>query len=183
MSKTLLKVLLPVALILVIGFIALKFLKSQAERTDRLAGVPVIGEVLPDLELTELGGKKVKLSDLKAKVVVMNFWATWCEACVAEMPTLVKLQEAYKDKGLVLALITVDADAEKVVPPFLKKMGIGFRTFHDEGEKLSELFDVHGIPFTAVVNGNRKFLYREVGERDWNSPEVHKEVEKWLGDN
>jgi thiol-disulfide isomerase/thioredoxin len=78
-------------------------------------------EPAPDLTLKDLNGNDVSLSDYKGKVVLVNFWATWCEPCRTEIPWLIDLQHKYADKGFVILGIALDDDGKKVVAPFVAK--------------------------------------------------------------
>lgn len=147
-----------------------------------------LGETLPDFKLrTFKDGRAAAqmtatelLAKQKTKVLLVNFWATWCEACVVEMPSLVKLRQKFKDRGFEIAVVSVDQNPEAVVPKALRSFGIDFETFIDPEGELAEVFDVHAIPLTVVMDAKRKILWVENGERDWNSPEIHSKMEQWL---
>lgn len=85
----------------------------------------------PDTKFLTLEGKTVSLSDFKGKVVLLDFWATWCGPCRMEMPTLQKVQDALGSKGLVIVGISLDKNPPLQVPPFLKKLGISYRNLAD----------------------------------------------------
>lgn len=175
------KVLLPlgICILLIVG--ALSLLKNQMSHPEN--GVSVqIGSVLPDIEIYPFQGKEkaVPLSSVQAKLMLVNFWASWCEACMVEMPSIVALRDEYKSRGLEVIAVNVDENPDKVVPPLLKSLGMDFQTYIDFEGKLSDLFDVHAIPLTVILNQDRKILLIESGERDWNSKEVHAKVEQWL---
>src|SRR5204863_9720194 len=76
-----------------------------------------VGSIAPDFELQDLSGKTVRLSDYKGKVVVLNFWATWCGPCRAEIPDLITLQSRYGPKGMVVLGLSMDAEGAGVVRP------------------------------------------------------------------
>src|SRR5262245_43374156 len=98
--KTIWKVLFPMAAILVLVIAGLSLVKSQV--SPQSAAQPVVGSVVPEFTLTKFPEGSVSASSLQKKVIVINFWATWCEACMVEMPSLIKLRQTYKDKGLEL---------------------------------------------------------------------------------
>ncbi len=130
--------------------------------------------------LTGLNGVEVKWESLAAKLVIMNFWATWCTPCLIEIPSLVRLRRAFHAKGVELVLVNLDDNPQKMVPPFLEKWQIDFTVYHDPSQRLSSVFDVNALPLTVVLNQQKKILYRETGERDWNAPEVHHQINHWL---
>jgi len=190
-SKTpsIFKVLAPIAAILAVVLVALYALKSsvssknEGEAGHDQAAVEIqTGTVLPDVTLHAFGGGTKKIGDLKAKVVLMNFWASWCEACMVEMQSIVKLREAYHDKGFEVAAIDVDDNPEAVIPKIVRQKGMTFPVFTDDGQRLSELFDVHAIPLSVVMNKDRKVLMLESGERDWNGKDIRSQLEEWLSE-
>jgi thiol-disulfide isomerase/thioredoxin len=127
--KSLTKVLAPILIIVVAVFGAVYAMKAKTpEKSQDFANPSAptapadVGTVLPDFQLTPIGdGKSAKLSDFHSKVTLVNFWATWCEACMEEMPSLVQLREAYKDKGFEVVGINLDQNASSVVPHALKQ--------------------------------------------------------------
>jgi thiol-disulfide isomerase/thioredoxin len=195
MRKSLTKILAPIAVIVVVVFGALYAIKSQMpvkqpdSANPSAPGTPAdVGTTLPDFQLTPIGdASAVKLSELqlahKAKITLVNFWATWCEACMEEMPSLVALRDAYKDKGFEVVGINLDQNASSVVPHALKQFKIDFPVFQDPENKIADFFDVHAIPLSAVLAADRKILYIENGERNWNDQETRKLLDKWLAGN
>ncbi len=145
-------------------------------------GAAKVGAVIPDFELTGIEGKKTKFSDIHAKVVLVNFWATWCEACMVEMPSIVQLRDTYKDKGFEVVGINLDENPEAVLPKAIKELGISFPVFNDAENKITDYFDVHAIPLSVFLGPGRKILYIENGERNWNDQDVHRQIEQWLSD-
>lgn len=177
------KILIPIATLLVIIVGALMAIKASVQKETRLNLQPIElseGAELPDFTLTRLDGNKVQVSELKHKVMMLNFWATWCEACMEEMPSIVKLRETYASKGFEVLGLNVDETPAKAVPPTEQKFGMKFPTFMDPTNMLSELFDVHAIPLTVIFDQNRKILMIESGSREWDDDEMHQLVEKWL---
>ena len=138
---------------------------------------------LADLDLTQLDKKSIKISDLSGRVFLINFWATWCEACIEEMPSIVHLRESYKDKGFEVLSINVDENPDVVVPKIAKQLGMNFPIFVDPNGRISEMFDVHAIPLTVIIRKKGEVLEVLNGGRDWNSLEVRAKLERWLGSN
>lgn len=182
-KPTFLKVLVPVLVILTLAVGGLTLLKSHLRKSGpSVADTIREGGVAPSFELARLGGGKTALSELKGKVFLINFWATWCEACIVEMPSIVQLWKSFREKGLEVISVSVDEKPEGVVPPFAKKLGMEFPLYVDEGTQLSNLFDVRAIPITVIIDRHRNVLLIESGERDWNSREVRDQMEKWLSE-
>jgi thiol-disulfide isomerase/thioredoxin len=179
------KVFLPIVIILVLIVVALMVVKASVKKDSRLNSQPiemVEGAEVPDFELTALDGSKKSLSDLSHKLYMVNFWATWCEACIEEMPSMVALREKYASKGFEILAINVDENPAQAVPPILKEFGIQFPVFTDSQNQLSELFDVHAIPLSVMINDDRKIVLIESGGRDWNDEQTNQLVEKALND-
>jgi thiol-disulfide isomerase/thioredoxin len=101
--------------------------------------------------LTDLNGKTWTLKDLKGKVVMVNFWATWCPPCQKEMPDLEALYKRYKGQGFVILALSEDDETEKVAP-FVAERNVTYPIFLDPGQKIGNLFQVNGIPKSFVYN-------------------------------
>jgi thiol-disulfide isomerase/thioredoxin len=140
------------------------------------------GAVLPNFKVRKFGDNSsaTPISTLGGKVTLVNFWATWCEACMVEMPSIIRLQDAYKDKGLQVVAVDLDEQPESVLPKTLQRLGIRFPVYLDTGTELADLFDIHAIPLTVVLDKNRKVLLIENGERDWNGKDFRAALERWL---
>src|ERR1700747_522909 len=131
MTKTLLVVATVLALIIGTYFAdkATRVKTSVSGVTNKAGGNPddqKAGEVAPDLTLKDLNGADVSLSDYKGKVVLVNFWATWCEPCRVEIPWLIDLQKKYGPQGLQIVGITKEDGDEKTITDFTKKMGVNY---------------------------------------------------------
>jgi peroxiredoxin len=116
-----------------------------------------------DFILTELNGKTWTLKDLRGKVVVVNFWATWCPPCRKEMPDLETLYTQFKDQGLVILAIS-DEDGSKV-RPFVAEQKVTYPILLDPGRKVNELFQIEGIPKTFVYDRSGKLVAQSIDMR------------------
>jgi peroxiredoxin len=116
-----------------------------------------------DFTLTELGGKKWTLTEQRGKVVVVNFWATWCPPCRKEMPDLETLYKQFKDQGLVILAIS-DEDAGKVAP-FIAEQKVTYPILLDPGRKVNELFQIEGIPKTFVYDRSGELVAQSIDMR------------------
>lgn len=110
---------------------------------------PAPGEAAPDFELHDLQGPSVGLSDLRGKVVLLNFWATWCGPCRKELPHLEHLQQTHSDSGLVV--LGVSDEKPDHARQFLAERGITYRALHDEGSLVFRRYGVTAVPTTLVV--------------------------------
>ena len=105
----------------------------------------------PDFNLKDASGKDVKLADLKGKVVLVNFWATWCEGCQVEIPWFVEFQKEYASRGLVVIGISMDDDGWKSVKPWIQEKKVNYPiVIGNEG--LGKQYGLVGMPLTALVD-------------------------------
>lgn len=112
--------------------------------------------------LQDMSGKTVKLSDYKGKVVLLEFWATWCPPCRASVPGLEKLHNAYKDKGLVVLAVSVDQGSWDVVKSFMTEYGITYTVLKGTDD-VAEKYQVRNIPMLLVLNKEGKISKRYMG--------------------
>lgn len=187
-KSLLLKVLLPIGVIVALAVGGLYLIKNMSGRHSHSGSGAVevrAGATLPDFELIRMAAgdarEKVLLSELGAKVYLINFWASWCEACLTEMPSIVELRKSFVDKGFEVLAINVDENPSAVVPPLASKLGMNFPVYLDPEQKLAELFDVHAIPLTVIIDKDRKILLVQSGEKNWNSSDIRYQLEQWLG--
>jgi peroxiredoxin len=116
-----------------------------------------------DFTLSDLQGKSWHLRELKGKVVLVNFWATWCPPCRKEMPDLQALYDKYKDQGFVVLSIS-DEEAAKV-SPFVTERNISYPVLLDPGRKVNEAFVVEGIPKSFVYDREGKLVAQSIDMR------------------
>jgi peroxiredoxin len=116
-----------------------------------------------DFTLKDLSGKSWTFSELRGKVVLVNFWATWCPPCRKEMPDLEKLYERFGSKGLVVLGIS-DEEAAKV-EPFIRERKVSFPVLLDPGRKVNEMFVVDGIPKSFVYDRDGKLVTQSIDMR------------------
>ncbi len=116
-----------------------------------------------DFTLTDLQGKSWNLRELKGKVVLVNFWATWCQPCQKEMPDLEALYNQFKDRGFVILAIA-DDDLEKV-KPFIAARGISYPVMIDPQRRVTQEFQVEGIPKSFVYNRDGKLVAQSIDMR------------------
>jgi peroxiredoxin len=119
-----------------------------------------------DFTLTDLDGKPWALKTLRGKVVLVNFWATWCPPCRKEMPDLEKLSQRFRDRGLVVLAIS-DEDRTKVTP-FIEESKYTYPILLDPGRKVTDRFHVQGIPNTLVYDRDGKLVAQAADMRTLN---------------
>lgn len=123
------------------------------------------GNAAPDFDLPVIDGKgkKMKLSELKGKTVVVDFWATWCDPCKIEIPWLVDLQKKYAAQGLQIVGVAEDDSSEEEISAFTKKMGINYPTLKGTEGVADNYGGLQGLPTTFFLDRSGKVVVREVG--------------------
>ena len=118
----------------------------------------------PDLTLETMDGRQINLADQNGKVILVNFWATWCAPCRREIPDLINLYSEMKDEGLMIVGIAVDQEGAKVVKPYVQKQDINYPIVLDPDQSTEKHFDaMYGLPTTYVVNPEGKIVRRILG--------------------
>jgi peroxiredoxin len=144
---------------------------------------PQTGKLAPPFELADINGKKVSLADYKGKVVLINFWATFCKPCKAEMPSLNNLFLAFKNDGFVVLSICTDS-SEKPVLSFLKDNAISFPVLMDkEQEVYFDLYGVLGLPTSFLIDRDGVIREHIKGERQWDGPDMKEKIKALLSIN
>ncbi|MBW2149775.1 MAG: TlpA family protein disulfide reductase [Deltaproteobacteria bacterium] len=132
-----------------------------------------------DFQTEDLQGKLVSLSNFRGKIVLLNFWATWCKPCVVEMPDLEKLHQRYKNDGLVVLTINYGETKEKV-KGFMTRNRLNLPVLLDPTKKISKRYRTFALPTTYLVDRAGYLLAGAIGHREWNSPQFHMLVEELL---
>ena len=135
----------------------------------------------PPLALRDLSGADVDLRKLEGRVVVVNFWATWCEPCIAEMPSLQRLRERLRGKPLEVLAVNYAESPEKV-KAFLRKSRIELPVLLDPSKEAADAWNAKGLPMTFVVDRAGKVRYWIFGERDWNGGDILAAIEKLVAE-
>ena len=125
------------------------------------------GVEAPDFELTELGSDTpIELSSLRGRVVLLNFWATWCKPCEEEMPSMERLYRSLHPQGLELIAVSVDEDPS-LVEDFRDRMAVSFPIALDPDQEVSRLYQTRGFPESLLLDRDGTVLERYVGPRNW----------------
>ncbi len=141
------------------------------------------GLLAPDFELERRGGGTLRLSSYRnRKAVILNFWATWCVPCRKEMPSLEALGKVYKQEGLVVLGINIDADEPESgsAAAFVKDVGVTFPVVFDPLGRSVRAYAVHGLPVTYLIGRDGLIVKRIFGDRDWMRPDVVARVKRLL---
>ena len=162
------------AVALATGILILFAMPSYRQGEASIAGKPAV-----DFPLT-LAGKSVQLSDLKGKVVVLNFWATWCPPCVAETPALNRLEKYIHSRGGMVLGVSVDEDGA-AYEKFLKDQSVVFPTYRDASKKSASDYGTSIYPETYIIDRHGKIARKFIGEQQWDSAEMLAYFDALLG--
>ncbi len=131
------------------------------------------GQRAPTFALKDLAGRTVTLEQFQGKLVVMNFWATWCEPCEWEMPSMEAFARRYRGKPVVLLAVSVDTGASDIiVRPYVQGKGISFPVLLDSTLRTSRAYRVRGLPTTFFVGADGRFIGQAQGPRDWTTSQA-----------
>ena len=127
----------------------------------------------PRTPFVDQAGKRVTLDTFKGKVVVLNFWATYCGPCIVEMPSLERLSQRLPTDRFVVLPVSQDKGGAPIATPFLAKIGVHkLKVFFDTNARLYRDFSVRGLPTTFVVNRDGTVASRLEGTYQWDTPEI-----------
>jgi len=136
---------------------------------------PWNGDRTPPLELKDLSGRMHRLADYRGKVVLINFWATWCEPCRDEMPAMQALKTKLGGKPFVVLAVNV-AESEVRIDDFLRTMPLDFIVLHDRDSSVMKAWRVKALPASFVVGRDGRIYYSFTGEFEWADDKVVKVI-------
>ena len=140
---------------------------------------PWPGVVTPPLELADVDGKTHRLADYRGKTVLLNFWATWCEPCREEMPSIERLRAQLAGKPFAVLAANVGESAEKA-RGFAATMPLGFPLLLDRDTKVARAWGARVLPATYLIGPDGVARFSYFGQLDWANPEVRAVVEKLM---
>ncbi|MBA4537542.1 redoxin domain-containing protein [Bacillus aquiflavi] len=146
--------------------------KEEEVANEKIPGVDLSevkeGKEAPNFELTTLNGEKVKLSDYRGKKVILNFWATWCPPCIAEMPHMQNFYENNKDQGIEIVAVnlTKSEKGETNVADFSKKYSLTFDILLDKEGDIGMQYQAFTIPTSYIIDQNGMIIKKIVGPMD-----------------
>ena len=136
--------------------------------------------VAPDVTFTTIDGKKISMSSLKGKMVLVNFWATNCPGCIAEMPKLIETYNQYHNEGFELVAVAMSYDPPSQVLNYTQKKALPFPVMHDGFGEMAEKFnEVALTPTTYIVDKQGRVIRKVIGELDFDS--LHNLLDEQLG--
>ena len=133
-------------------------------------------QVAADFTLSDMSGQQVSLSQFKGKVVLLNFWATWCPPCREEMPSMERLYNDFREKGLVILAVNVEENGHQVVSKFLQGNPYTFPILLDDKNVATQQYGVFRFPESFLIDRNGNVVEKIIGGRNWLSGPTFKKI-------
>jgi len=164
-------VFLGVIVVLVVLFVAGYVLMGR-QQSQTARKIIASGDRAPEFRLAAPGNRFVSLSELRGRVVMVHFWATWCPPCVEELPTLDKLYRAMKGQDFEMLAISVNEEGAGAVMPFMQKYQSNLPVLFDTDKSIANLYGTFKFPETYIIDRQGIVRYKAIGPRDWTDPEA-----------
>ncbi len=172
---------MPFKFIAIILGCLLMFSAQAAERQQPKLGYQLTAlpepATAPGFSLEDIDGKKFSLKDYRGKVVLLNFWATWCPPCRREMPSMERLHQKFKNRDFVVLALNQMEDGDQVFT-FVGDLGVDltFPILFDKDSSVSRAYGVMGLPTTYLIDKKGNVRFRAIGGREFDHPEVEKQI-------
>jgi len=137
-----------------------------------LSAKPAEKTPAPSINVVSMDNTQLSLDSLKGKVVVLNFWATWCPPCREEIPSMMALNKAMAGKPFQMVCVSVDEGGKQAVAEFFKNTGFSLPVYFDSTGQATAIYGITGVPETFVIDKNGVIVKKVIGGLDWNSSEV-----------
>lgn len=137
------------------------------------------GDTAPSFAVTTENGKKITRSDFGGKLLVLNFWATWCPPCIEEMPSLNEFAQQFSKDGVVVLGVSIDAN-EQLYRRFLQQNRLAFQTARDPDAGIAAEYGTFKWPETYIIDTKGKVVEKHIGPRNWTDPALIASVRKHL---
>jgi len=128
-------------------------------------GPEVVYRPAPDFTLLDINGNDIKLSDFKGQVIILDFWATWCPPCKAEIPHFIELYDEYNSEGLEIIGVSLDWNAQRLLGPFVEENNINYRLLIGDEEVTNLYGGIMSIPTTFIIDRDGGIRNRYIGYR------------------
>ncbi len=135
-----------------------------------------------DFQVPALDGSRLRLADLKGKVVFLNLWATWCPPCKEEMPAMERLWQRYKDEGLVVIALSMDSGGAKAVKAYIEHSKYTYPVGLDPKMEVAQLYGARSVPSTFIIDRSGALRAIALGPRDWDGKAAFAYIEALLKD-
>ena len=163
---------------LLVGCLFLTLTACSKTDTPKKSAVAVEKNPAPDVFVKSFAnGSTLKLSDLKGKVVLLNFWATWCPPCREEIPSMMKLNTLMAGKPFQMVAISIDEGGKPAIESFFKESGFSLPTYLDESGVSAKTYGVTGVPESFIIDKQGVLVKKIIGGANWDSPEAVSYIE------
>lgn len=167
-------------------FIVVYLLLQSPPNLSPVTGKLIVDEIkpeIPNFSYTTEDKQEKKIHDLKGKVVLLSFWASWCAPCQVELPMFQKLYDKYDEDDFEIVAVNLDdirEDAMNFVKSFWKKNDIEYPTYFDPNKKAAIMLDIQGLPTNFLIDKDSRVVFQSTGLQDWNSPEVKNLIDELI---
>lgn len=130
-----------------------------------------VGSTARDFHAKDLAtGRVLALADYSGKVVLLNVWATWCQPCRVEMPSLERLHRRFTGTDLRVVAVSIDEDGDSVVAAFARELGLTFQILHDQTGAIKQDYQATGVPESWVIDRQGVIIKKVIGASEWDGP-------------
>ena len=130
-----------------------------------------VGSRAPDFHARNLAtGRATTLADYRGRVVLLNLWATWCEPCRVEMPSLERLSRKLGGSGFTVVAVSIDEDGDSVVAAFARGLGLTFDILHDQSGAMKQTYQATGVPESWLISPDGVIIKKVIGASEWDGP-------------
>ena len=130
-----------------------------------------VGSRAPDFRAKNLAtGRATTLADYRGRVVLLNLWATWCQPCRVEMPSLERLSRKLGGSGFTVVAVSIDEDGDSVVAAFARALGLTFDILHDQSGAMKGTYQATGVPESWMISPDGVIIKKVIGASEWDGP-------------
>ncbi len=161
-----------IAAVVVVGVVVIAAVVLFAGRQGGGPRLVRVGDAAPDFRLQTLDGRNVSLAELRGKVVMVHFWATWCPPCVEEIPSIDRLTRSLAGQDVAVLAVSVDEGGAPAVSDFLKKQGLSLPVLLNPDRSVATAYGTLKFPETYLLDRNGVVRYKIIGAANWDSPDA-----------
>jgi peroxiredoxin len=167
---------LSVLAVIFLGILFVVFACGRQAPPAEAGGRAAVGATAPDFVLKSVDGSDVRLSDYRGKVVLLNFWATWCPPCRSEMPSIESLSKKMKGYDFVILAVSIDGFETSQLKNIVSPSHYTFTVLHDPDQKVADVYLISGIPTTYIIDKSGTIVDKSVGAEYWDSEDRIKQL-------